>query len=220
MLSSRDTPFSEDGWALIIEDIRRLALLVGGGSNDMNAGAIDADQQAINDLSTALNSHEIDPDAHATLLASYLLRTDYTAPFTILSTVNTVGGSQALGATTTTTITGYTTTGTDTLTGFNTGTGILTVPTTGLYLVTGYVWPTWSGAGTGSWGIEVQVNGVAKTEFGRPRVYPYNAAGGDPAASLAGTRWLTAADTVKLVFNNSSTAATVLEAAITISRLT
>lgn len=80
MLSSRDTPMNEDGWSLIIEDLRRLALLVGGGSNDLNAGAIDADQQAINDLSTALNSHEVDPAAHAELLANYQLRSDAFTP--------------------------------------------------------------------------------------------------------------------------------------------
>lgn len=78
MLSSRDTPWNEDGFALVIEDIRRLALLIGGGSNDLNAGAVDANQEALNDLSSALNAHEVDSAAHAELLALYLLRSDYT----------------------------------------------------------------------------------------------------------------------------------------------
>ncbi len=93
MLSSRDTPMNEDGWSLIIEDLRRLALLVGGGSNDLNAGAIDADQQAINDLSTALNSHEVDPAAHADLLANYQLRADAFTPTVTL--INAASGTLA-----------------------------------------------------------------------------------------------------------------------------
>lgn len=134
MLSSRDTPMDPDGWALVIEDIRRLALLVGGGANDLNAGAIDADQQAINDLSTALNSHEIDPDAHAALLANYLLRSDYTAPTTTFTGFNVTEDSfsWASGALATIVLaqTEYDPGGL-----YNAATGEFTVGTSGVYLL-------------------------------------------------------------------------------------
>jgi hypothetical protein len=132
MLSSRDTPFSADGWALIIEDVRRLALLVGGGANDLNAGAVDANQEALNDLASALNEHEVDQDAHAELLSNYLLRTEATGSFapTYLTTASGSAKTLANG------VAGQITTQFGTASGTLSGSfssGVFTAPGAGLY---------------------------------------------------------------------------------------
>ncbi len=44
MLTNPGTGFDEDGWSDIISDVRRLALLLEGGSNDLNAGTVAVDQ--------------------------------------------------------------------------------------------------------------------------------------------------------------------------------
>jgi hypothetical protein len=136
MLSSRDTPFTLDGWALVIEDLRRLALLQGGGANDLNAGAIDANQQALNDLATALNEHEVDSDAHAELFAAVdaAIAAATAAAATAFTGFNVTENSfsWASGALATIVLaqTEY-----DPGSLYNTGTGEFTVGTTGVYLL-------------------------------------------------------------------------------------
>ncbi len=48
MLSNGGSPFNEDGWAAMIADIRRLFLLVGGGTNDLNQASTSVTQDAAN----------------------------------------------------------------------------------------------------------------------------------------------------------------------------
>lgn len=44
MLSNNGTPFTEEGFAAVIADLRRIYLLVGGGSNDLNNASTDVTQ--------------------------------------------------------------------------------------------------------------------------------------------------------------------------------
>ncbi len=130
MLTSRDTPFDEDGHALIIEDLKRLNLLIANGANDLNAGAVDATQQAINDLASGLNQHEVDPQAHAELFAA--------AAATAAAAAGTTTVMQVAEATPATsqvypTAIAPSTTVIDTASGWNVGTGTYTIPTAGYY---------------------------------------------------------------------------------------
>ncbi len=45
MLTNQGTPFTEEGFAAVVADIRRLYLLVGGGSNDLNNASSDVTQE-------------------------------------------------------------------------------------------------------------------------------------------------------------------------------
>lgn len=135
MLSSRDTPFDEDGFALVLEDLKRLSLLVGGGSNDLNAGAVDADQEAFQELTTALSAHEIDPDAHPELDNRYLRISAYTAysPYYVTSQGSSITTQNATGSLDQLTTAVIDATGTGSL---SLASGVFTAPATGLYLIT------------------------------------------------------------------------------------
>ncbi len=123
----------EDGWSLVIEDLRRLSLLVGGGANDMNAGAIDADQQALNDLASGLSAHEIDPDAHLELDDRYLRLADYSTTPTFRGFCVEVNATTLNVGTPTTVV--FAADETDPGGVYNAATGEFTVPTTGYYLL-------------------------------------------------------------------------------------
>lgn len=47
MLSNNGTPFTEEGFAAVIADLRRIFLLVGGGSNDLNNASTDVTQDGV-----------------------------------------------------------------------------------------------------------------------------------------------------------------------------
>ncbi len=49
MLTNPDTPFDEDGHSDILSDIRRLYLMVAGGTNDLNRSAVAADQDGLDE---------------------------------------------------------------------------------------------------------------------------------------------------------------------------
>ncbi len=59
MQSNGGTPFDENGWANVIADIRRLYLLVGGGSNDLNQASTDVTQDATAGGENANNAFKI-----------------------------------------------------------------------------------------------------------------------------------------------------------------
>lgn len=44
MLTGPSTPFDEDGWAAVLSDLRRINLMVSGGSNDLNSDSTDVAQ--------------------------------------------------------------------------------------------------------------------------------------------------------------------------------
>ncbi len=159
MLSNRNTPFDEDGWALVIADVRRLMLLVGGGANDLNAGATDGNQEAINELGTALDEHVAAPDPHP----QYLLAADYSEP---VAGVAALTGFKAYDAFNTTpapnTVLKPATISWDTSSGYNSSTGEYTAPSSGYY--SAYAkYKVVSGAGFGAGVISaafyMQVNG-------------------------------------------------------------
>lgn len=54
MRTNASTPFNEDGWSNLINDVRTLYLAVGGGANDMNFNSLAADQANADAGSTAL----------------------------------------------------------------------------------------------------------------------------------------------------------------------
>lgn len=56
MLVNSGTPFDEHGWGLIIAELRALRLRIDGGSNDLNAGSVDADQGAADGPLVASNN--------------------------------------------------------------------------------------------------------------------------------------------------------------------
>lgn len=158
MLSNRDTPLDLDGWACVIQDLKRLELLITGGANDLNAGAKDANQEALNELSTALGDHEVDPAAHAALLADYLLRADYTAPTAAAYSGFSVNANLgALAPTTVSSIFIMTSGEVDPGSAYNAATGVYTVPATGYYLVTFSVSYSW-GAGADDSQVRFQAN--------------------------------------------------------------
>lgn len=64
MLTNRNLNFDADGFALLVEDIRRLSKHVFGGSNDLNANAVAVDQLTQNDISSALDEHVAAADPH------------------------------------------------------------------------------------------------------------------------------------------------------------
>ncbi len=89
MLTNPNTPFTEEGFAALVADFRRLFLLVGGGSNDLNQATKDVTQDAVD---TGENS------TNATRLRNVLIST--TAPIDGQS----LAFSQALGGYTPTTV--------------------------------------------------------------------------------------------------------------------
>lgn len=98
MLSGRDTPFDEDGFALVIQDVRRLALLVAGGANDLNAGAVDADQTAISEATVAATVDDVDRAIADHVAATnphtqYALQTEVDAAIAALGTMSTQDAS-------------------------------------------------------------------------------------------------------------------------------
>lgn len=127
MLSSRDTPFDEDGWALVVQDLRHLALLIGGGANDLNAGAQAANQITSQDISDALSALLAEDNP----FPQYQLAANATgvSPTFYVATISSAGPT---GVAFPTTLTGWTG-GAGTLTGFNTTTGIFTPPANGAY---------------------------------------------------------------------------------------
>lgn len=62
MLPNVDTPMTEDGWAIMVRAIRHLALVQAGGANDLNAGAVDADQIALQEFFDALSALRAEAD--------------------------------------------------------------------------------------------------------------------------------------------------------------
>ncbi len=71
MLTNPDTPMDEDGWADALQDIRRLYLLMAGGTNDLNKAAEAADQET-SEAEAPYTNAEIDAlvDAAAVSAAS------------------------------------------------------------------------------------------------------------------------------------------------------
>jgi hypothetical protein len=59
MLTNGSTPFTEDGFAAVIADLRRLYLLVGGGSNDLNNASTDVTQDATSAGENANNAFKL-----------------------------------------------------------------------------------------------------------------------------------------------------------------
>lgn len=59
MLTNGGTPFTEDGFAAVVADLRRLFLLVGGGSNDLNNASTDVTQDGITDGENANNAFKL-----------------------------------------------------------------------------------------------------------------------------------------------------------------
>lgn len=216
MLSSRDTPFDADGWALIIEDIKRLALLVGGGANDLNAGAIDATQEAINDLSTALNSHEVDPEAHAALLAGYARTTDIPTSFAA-SYISAELSASFTGTATDTVLTGWSTASnfcTDSSGGAWGGTSY-TAPATGAYQISlsGYFNSSFSVATHSPIGMNFGLKVNASAPYS-PSLTRMTFGAGSPATliyfpvSITGIYALTSGDAVSAVYSMPNTAET------------
>ncbi len=59
MLTNGSTNFDEEGFAAVIADLRRLYLLVGGGSNDLNNASTDVTQDATNAGENANNAFKL-----------------------------------------------------------------------------------------------------------------------------------------------------------------
>lgn len=59
MQTNPGTPFTEEGFAAVIADLRRLYLLVGGGSNDLNNASTDVTQDATNAGENANNAFKL-----------------------------------------------------------------------------------------------------------------------------------------------------------------
>jgi hypothetical protein len=78
MLSGYGVPFNEEGFAALVADVRRLSLLVGGGSNDLNQQSQEVTQEATQAGENAANATKIrgvnvstaPPSDQATLLYS------------------------------------------------------------------------------------------------------------------------------------------------------
>ncbi len=166
MLSSRDTPFSVDGWPLVIEDIQRLKLLIGNGANDMNAGAVDATQQAINDLASGLNAHEVDPDAHAALFAAVndaITAAAAAVPSPLVAMYTGTNAAQTINSGLSATLSSvFTTSVVDELSGAWSS-GIFTAPSTGIYSLTASVL---AGKGTATLDEYLDLEWIFNTSYG------------------------------------------------------
>ncbi len=59
MLTNPGTPFTEEGFASVVADLRRLFLLVGGGSNDLNNASSDVTQDGVSGGENANNAFKL-----------------------------------------------------------------------------------------------------------------------------------------------------------------
>ncbi len=127
MLSNRNTPFDADGFALLVEDMRRLAKHVYGGSNDLNAEAESVSQE--NETGDdALDEHIAAADPHP----QYQLLADVVAPFTV--SYLTASGSGTDNVSGLTQVTAFAAASGTLAASFSGGT--FTAPADGLYLAT------------------------------------------------------------------------------------
>jgi hypothetical protein len=219
MLPNVDTPMTEDGWAIMVRAIRHLALVQAGGANDLNAGAVDADQIALSEFFDALSALRAESDP----FPQYQLAADASSATSATASINKVsGGSQTIASGVAAAVSSYSAVGTATLSGMDVTTGIFTAPADGLYSVTGYVFPTYGAGGTQVWDLSVDLNASGSSEmtFGRFGVYPFNSFGGTPYGGIAGMKFLSSGDTIKLRVNNTGASTlTISEAHFNIARL-
>lgn len=195
MLSNRDTEFSEDGWALALDDLRRHDLLLSQGSNDLNAGAVAANQTTT-DLSDGLAAHVAASNPHP----QYQLLSDVAASTSYVTTgagTETVGVNDP-GSYLSSSITNATGTG-----GMAIASGIFTAPGDGLYHVsTSIIWGYTPGAPAfatifGTSLYQIVAGGIA-VALERHTFPVYNGVGINDAASLAASVFLFSGQTIRL----------------------
>lgn len=159
MLSNRNTPFDADGFALIVEDMRRLAKSVYGGSNDLNSDAIAVSQETV-DGSDALDAHVAAADPHP----QYALADDLPDGFppTAAETLSMLSSFNNNVAADQSPISGYSDYFDNSGGAWNPTAGIYTAPSGGYYRVSAFGVTGISGAAatTVSASVQVRVNGI------------------------------------------------------------
>lgn len=197
VLVNQGTGFDEDGWADVISDIRRLALLLEGGSNDLNFDSQSANQDAQDEAPSAgLNSDDV-----ISIIDSN--RVEYGCQVAR-------GGSNQVVASGTTVVVGFNTISNDGWTyeqakncaaGFNTATSVFTAPVTGIYAFTYQVY-----TGGGTIGLPIAVFFVLNTNTTGDSISLLGTAGQTFAGSA--TARLIAGDTVWIEYTHLGTATT------------
>ena len=124
VLPNVDTQMDEDGWAIVIRAIRHLALVQAGGANDLNNGAVDANQVALSEFADALSALRAEADP----FPQYQLAADATGAAVAFKAVDATTYSSLTYPTTLKPTAQF-----DTDSAYSVGTGVYTVPSTGYY---------------------------------------------------------------------------------------
>jgi hypothetical protein len=135
------TLFDEDGFGDVISDIRSLRLQIAGSTNDLNAGAVAADQDTAEEDLTPLTLADVQA------LIDDAIGGDSSSTATACSSYRLSSSQQAFPATTSATIV-FNTTEYDPLSMQNTSTGVMTISEAGTYEVEAIVYVAPTGGAT------------------------------------------------------------------------